>query len=114
MEEKKSFREFLTTGTGGLALTLICYVVCISIMLIVGSFGNNGGDSTVGSILSLIVVGVWAVFGWKGLSKIQPNIFLIMPIAGWVVYIIVKGILSIVLGIFIAPYQISKMIRNSL
>lgn len=114
MEEKKSFKEFLTTSTGGIVLTLICYIVCIGIMLIVGSFGNSAGGSNVGSILSLIVVGVWAVFGWKGLSKIQPNIFLIMPIGGWVIYILIKGFLSIVLGIFIAPYQISKMIRNSL
>ncbi|MBE6757769.1 MAG: hypothetical protein E7552_04390 [Ruminococcaceae bacterium] len=114
MDEKKSLKEFLVTPTGFAVLTIVLYVGTFLLMALIGSMSNWIGDGPVLSVISVIVFGFWAVWGWKGLSKIQPNIFLIMPIAGWILYFVIKGFLAIFLGVFIAPYQISKMIRRYL
>lgn len=56
---------------------------------------------------------VCAIFGWKALNRITPDFFLVMSFAGWAIYFLVKGLLSIFIGVFVAPFQISKMISNA-
>ncbi len=115
MEEKKSLKEFLCTSGGFAVLVIVSYVVCFGLMAIIGGCASTTTDtSTLWGIISLIIVAVWTVFGWKSLSVIQPNIFLIMPLIGWVIYFIIKGFLSVIVGIFVAPYYIAKSIKNHL
>ena len=119
METKSKLKEFLSSSTGGILLTVVLYVFSILIMVILGGLSDNlnGAGKTaevVITIFSLIVSAVWIYFGWKSLSIIQPKIFLIMPIVGWIFYFGSKGLLSIVVGIFTTPYQISKIIRKNL
>lgn len=47
--------------------------------------------------------------GWKALSGITANIFLFLPVIGWVFYVIVKLLLSLCVGVIMLPV---KTIRN--
>jgi len=53
-------------------------------------------------------------FGWKALNRIQPGVFLVLPIIGWLIYIGVKFLLSLIVGVFAAPSYIGKSISASL
>lgn len=50
-------------------------------------------------------------FGWKLLNKITPDIFLSLPIIGWLIYILIKGFISIFIGFIALPYLIIKHIQ---
>lgn len=108
MEKKNGFKEFLCTKGGKAFIIIAVYAVVLFIMSALGYFLSSSDPGTFGGILSLIVMAIWTILGWKALSRIQPNVFLIMPVGGWIAYIVVKGILSVILGIFIAPYYIGK------
>lgn len=47
--------------------------------------------------------------GWKTLTRITPAVFLFLPIIGWVLYFIVKLILSLVVGLIMLPI---RTVRN--
>jgi len=47
--------------------------------------------------------------GWKTLTRITPNIFLFLPIIGWVLFFIVKLALSLVVGLVMLPV---RTVRN--
>lgn len=55
---------------------------------------------------------VFAYFGWKTLNRIQSAMFVWMPLIGWVIYFVVKFILSAIIGAFVAPVVIGKGIYN--
>ncbi len=57
----------------------------------------------------LFYIGASLVAGWKTLTRITPNIFLILPILGWVLFFVVKFILSIIVGVFMFPV---RLVRN--
>ena len=65
-------------------------------------------------IVAVIMGVALAYFGWQALSRITPNIFLIMPIGGWITYYIIKACLSVFLGVFVAPVIIGKRITNAI
>lgn len=46
--------------------------------------------------------------GWTALNKIQPNMFLFLPLIGWVVYFIIKFILAVIVGIGAFPINIYR------
>lgn len=58
-------------------------------------------------------------FGWNGLNKLTPNIFLFLPLAGWALYFFIKFTLSFFLGwIFViinifSTYKIIKKLDNN-
>lgn len=105
-------KEFLASKKGFVVLVVVLYVVSLVAMLIIGGCVDPVNTGTVGSVISMIVVVIWGIFGWRALSMIQPNIFLIMPIAGWIFYVVIKAILGIIVGIFVTPYQIAKLIHG--
>ena len=105
---------FLGTEKGRFPLIILVYVISFMLMSLGGMLGNlifdiapNLSESVAGVLeiiltgFSMIIVGIFAFYGWKALSAITPNIFLIMPIVGWVIYFVVKATLSIVVGIFV-------------
>lgn len=51
-------------------------------------------------------------WGWGALSRITPNIFLWMSLPGWVVYFMIKIWLSTIIGIFIMPYKIYRIVTE--
>lgn len=58
-------------------------------------------------ILFYICAGV--VAGWQTLTKITPQIFLLLPIIGWLIYFAVKLFLSFWLGLVMLPI---RTVRN--
>lgn len=60
----------------------------------------------IGGIFALSLFGIPA--GWKALDKITPSIFLILPLIGWVIYFIIKLVLSMLFAAFILPYRTIK------
>lgn len=96
MEHKTNF--FKTTA-GQVVIITICYAVTLSIVLL---------PATLGAVIALMCV----YFGWKALDRIQPVYFLWLPIIGWIIYFIVKVIISYMIGLFVAPFKIA--IKNSI
>ncbi len=108
MEENKGFKEFLCSSVGKAVMIVMLYVVILGLlMLCVNIFDNS---EAVGLIFALAL----GVFGWKALNRIQPSMFLFLPLAGWVLYFVIKGLLSIVVGVFAAPFVIAKKITKSI
>jgi TonB family protein len=48
--------------------------------------------------------------GWRALTRITPRVFLILPLAGWVLYYIYKLAASAVIGPFVLPFRLSSSI----
>lgn len=109
MENKNnSFLTFLVSPLGKVVLIIVLYFAVMGASLgILRLFENV-------PIVAVIFALVFSYFGWQALSKITPNVFLIMPVGGWIAYYVVKGVLSFFLGVFVAPYVIAKKITNSI
>jgi hypothetical protein len=45
----------------------------------------------------------FAFVGWKYLNRIQPTVFLILPVVGWIIYFVVKFFLSCFVGLIATP-----------
>lgn len=72
--------------------------------------------------LVLLVCFAGVPFGWSVLNKITPNIFLILPLAGWVIYFSIKFAISFLIGWIVAipkcismykSFKINKKIMNN-
>lgn len=100
-----NFKAFLTSSLGKVVVTIVSAVVIYGLILLAVSI-----EST---FFAFVIFGCCTYFGWKALNFITPNIFLIMPLAGWAIYCVVKGILSFFLGFLVAPFQIGAMISKS-
>lgn len=105
MEEKKSFKELIAKGAGRIVFIAVLYAVILGLFILIVNLDNP--------VILYCFCAVFIYFGWQALNKITPNIFLIMPIVGWLIYYLVKGILSAIVGMFVAPLVIAKKIANS-
>lgn len=99
------FKELLSSKGGYYGMIAILYAIIWGIMVAL--------TSTNSTAIAFIYVAVFTFFGWKALNRITPDIFLFMPLVGWVIYFVAKFILSIVVGMFVAPFQIAKKISSS-
>lgn len=107
MEEKKTtldFKKFLVSPAGKFVMIAVMYFVIMGLIYLTLVVFENV------SFVAVIMAIFLAYFGWQALSKITPNIFLIMPVGGWIAYYVIKGLLSFFLGVFVAPFVISKKI----
>ena len=98
------FKVFLLSSSGRIALIAVLYLLIWGLIAIFAGIGST--------VIALILFVLLAYFGWKALNKITPDVFLIMPIGGWVIYFLIKGILAFFIGFFVAPFQIAKMITD--
>lgn len=106
MEKKSGFREFLCSKGGKIGMIVVLYaIIYLLVMVTIPLFESM----TYGWVIYLLVFGF---FGWKSLNKITPDIFLFMPIIGWVIFFVVKGILSVVVGLFTTPYYLGKKLAE--
>lgn len=99
------FLKFLASKTGKAAMTVVLVIVIFAIFL---------WAIDLGTAATLIIAVICAVFGWKALNRITPNVFLWMSFAGWALYYFIKGFLSIFIGVFVAPFQLAKMISEKI
>lgn len=98
---KKDIKAFFASNLGRLVVMVISGIIIYG-LIIVGL-----SAATPVFIITMLLCGY---FGWKALNKITPSIFLVMSFTGWFIYFFIKGMLSVVVGAFVAPYQIGKMI----
>ena len=100
MNNKKSF---FASKAGVIVLSAVLYIILfVAFMLIINKMESEA--------LAAVICLVCAVVGWKTLNKIRPDVFLILPIVGWVVFFVFKGFLSALIGVFVAPYYVAKKI----
>lgn len=52
------------------------------------------------------------VAGWQTLNRITPQIFLILPLIGWVIYFLVKITISMFVGLVMLPIRTNKNIKR--
>lgn len=107
MEEKgqSQVKLFFASTMGRVVVTIVSMIVIYGVMM---ACLQSSSQVILG--ITLVACGF---FGWKALNKITPDIFLFMSIGGWAIYFLIKGLLSIMIGAFIAPFQIGKMISNA-
>lgn len=101
-----SLKKFFSTSVGRIVLSTILYVILFGIIYALAMTGAT--------FIILFFAVAFTVFGWKALTKITPNIFLIMPVGGWIAYYIIKGSISFFIGLFVAPYVIGKSIAKKI
>lgn len=102
-------KKFLISPLGKIVMIAALYAPLIGLFLVILELFDQ-----VAPFLVVVVAIVFSYFGWQALSRITPNIFLIMPIGGWIAYFFVKGMLSFFLGTVIAPIIIGNRIVQAL
>ena len=102
----EKFKQFLASTLGRIVLTIVMTILLFGIFLLVAHFEIQ--------FMIYIIAAVCTYFGWKALNFITPNIFLIMPIAGWIIYFVIKFIVALAIGVFVAPFQIGKAISQKI
>lgn len=104
MSNSNGFKTFMAS-TGGYFL--------ISSLLFCIFAGAIGGLSAIAPEIAIVPCLICAFFGWRALTAIQPEMFLWMSLFGWLMYFLIKFILSALIGVFIAPFKIGKWIHTS-
>jgi hypothetical protein len=66
---------------------------------------------TVAILLASLVLPM-AYWGWLALTRHLPRVLLIMPIPFWLVFGVVRVLLSVVVGLFAAPWGIRSSIQE--
>ncbi|MBQ8783095.1 MAG: hypothetical protein IJZ57_04910 [Clostridia bacterium] len=108
MEEKNGFKNFLCSKLGKVVMIVVLYAIIFTLVALLVEFYHGP------EIVQLIVILIFGFFGWKALDRIQPRMFLFLPVIGWVIYIAVKGVLSAIVGMFVTPFVISKKIAQEI
>ncbi len=77
----------------------------------------RGEELDFGSSLILLFgsfyYGFSIVAGWQFLHKFSYRYFSIVPVIGWIFYVVIKFYLSVFVGIFYLPFWIYKFIATS-
>lgn len=66
-------------------------------------------------IVRLLITAIcWAgvPFGWRAINRITPDIFLILPLVGWVIFFCIKFIISFFIGWIVAIPKCISMYKN--
>lgn len=108
-QQTENLKRFMKTESGRtviIALTCLFFYGLLALCYFV--FPNEG--AAVLSIFSFIFV----YWGWKALNMITPNVFLIMPIVGWLIYFGVKLVASLFVGLFIGPYKVGCFLGDKI
>lgn len=92
-------KEFWASENGCRIITAICCVVLWGIALMIWLSNTDA---------AAIVMLICAFFGWQALTRVQPAMFVWMSWFGWIVYFVVKLLLSALIGLFVAPFVIGK------
>ncbi len=96
-------RNFFCTTAGYYTLSAILFVVIFGITLLLWNSATEA---------SYVVILICSVFGWITLNKIQPTMFLWMSWIGWLIYFVIKFVLSALIGLFVAPFTIARWIAT--
>lgn len=96
----KSSRDIKAYHIRTIILSILIPVILTIIFVSDGMIGP--GSALSGKCIRIILLSIFLPFGWSALNKITPNIFLILPIAGWVIYFVIKFLLALAIGWIVA------------
>jgi hypothetical protein len=71
---------------------------------------QNNHNLLAGLFLGYMFASIY--WGWKILSSIQPQMFLFLPLIGWLFYFTVKLTISISIGFIAVPFGILDLIQK--
>lgn len=97
-----NLKDFLNTSYGRLLFIVVFYIIVFALIFLLIQSGNN--------FITLTIMLMCTFFGWISLNRIQPTVFLWVSVLGWIIYIIIKLSLAYIIGVFVAPYIISKKV----
>ena len=97
-------KELLMTYGFGLVATIL--------LIRAGILGFDGSFVHINVITSIIAITIFLLYiasgivaGWKTLTGITPQVFLFLPLLGWVLYFLVKLILAFFVGLVMLPIR---------
>lgn len=99
-QKRQRRKSLITTVIAAIVLLLICS----------SFYTYNSIHLTIFQVLFVICI----PFGWAALNKIQPQIFLFLPVIGWLIYFSIKLVASAIVGLGALPYVIVKYIKDSI
>lgn len=97
--------SFLNTGSGKILIFIVSYALIFGLTYMLWV---SMGD------VAIYVMLACAIFGWKKLSMIQPAMFVWMPLIGWIIYLVIKFIVSALIGLFVAPYYLAQLVSKQI
>ncbi|MDE7288061.1 MAG: B-box zinc finger protein [Oscillospiraceae bacterium] len=82
--------------------------------------GNEFGGMSLGTVfaatipftLCCLYIGAALPSGWKSLWKIKSSYFLVVPIAGIILYYAIKGDIAMIVGVVAFPVDVYKYIKS--
>lgn len=101
--------EYALRSKGSLVFELIVYA-----LFFIGGIIFPAVSSGITEVPSLVLIGL--IFagipaGWRTLTKITPSVFVFLPVAGWALYFLIKGGLSLFIGWAALPFRTVKCAR---
>lgn len=84
--------------------------IWMAVLFIMGFFWDNRDGFIDSLFMGYLFAGI--PWGWSALNRITPNVFLIMPLIGWVIYFVFKLFVSLAIGMFITPFKIRKVVKG--
>ncbi|MBN1250734.1 MAG: hypothetical protein JXR51_10495 [Bacteroidales bacterium] len=79
------------------------------------TFGDDFSNYTSKDLL-FIISGLYVysglVSGWYTLNRITPQVFLFLPLLGWIIYFIAKLFLSFAVGFVMLPVRTFRNIKK--
>lgn len=83
-------------------------------------FGSNsdliGNPKVLGLYILVIIVNFYycmgIVIGWKTLSRLTPQMFLFLPLIGWLIYFMIKLYVSMFVGLVWTPVWFVRKIKR--
>ncbi len=101
-ERSEIIKDFFIIFGGGAVITFI----------VLSLLNSQNRDLPIMSYIMFFYVYSSLVAGWRFLNRITADYFLFLPIIGWLIYFMVKLLISGFLGIFILPYRIYKNVTR--
>ena len=103
---KSVLRGIFGSPIGKILFFVIYFVLFLGLMVFVMYKVEDGSKVAMGVGVAYMVIAL--PFGWRALNRITPDVFLIMPIIGWLIFFLIKGFLSLLIGGFALPFVIVK------
>lgn len=104
MDAKTKFLKHITSKAGKIGVTAMFAAI------IWGLFAIALASKIM--ILTYAIVIICMFFGWKSLKIITINMFSRLNFLGGMIYFMVKGMISAVIGVFVAPIKIASMLSD--
>ena len=101
-ERSEIIKDFFIIFGGGAVITFI----------VLSLLNSQNRDLPIMSYIMFFYAYSSLVAGWRFLNRITADYFLFLPIIGWLIYFVIKFLISGFLGIFILPYRIYKNVTR--